>query len=756
MVNFIINRIKKQQYRAERKVEMGYRNWKRRLAALAMASSMVLSTGSIGAEEPLIEDIGIEILQNAEEEESVDIMEDSYDVAETQGVEDGSDILNIDVTDDIWDILEDSENISTVEDDVLDTETEEDSEAEENDEAAEEASAEEILDLLADETGDGLIEEEESVEEADEFEEETWGYFAAEGGGTASDASNKKAPVLQNYSSYGAQLSGESRKMYDAMVSAWVTKGGTGMITYKFSAPYILRTNAKSVNGRLKWDSAKDTAYQKAYKEAMNKIEYLAQSAFDAFRYDYPEVFWMGTAGWLCSGGRGSDSKGIYMTVSGVTFIAAEVYTGAKSEAASFNRAVNAAVSEIKSVLPSGADRYQTVMAIHNYICRAVTYEENAYAHTAAGVFLHGQKVVCEGYAKAFKVLCDRFDIPCALIVGDAKSKGDDTSEAHMWNYVKMEDGAWYLVDATWDDFDRLGIIEGFYFLVGSSTTGYYIPVSQERIITGTFSLSSNTKNFGVPALSDHRYVHHIWKQVSCKEPTCTQAGSRELKCTLHGETKTEILPARHTFTRYVSNKDATCLKDGTKTAVCDKCHKAKNTVTDTGSKLKAYAKFNASVVTLEKKQSTSGFKVTEMQRGDSVVSWKSSNKKIATVKGKANGTCKITAKSKNGTAKVTVKFKSGLKKTFKVKVQESGVKTKSIAGVPKSLTLKKGQSYTLKPKRNPFTSKEKITYETSNSKIAKVSSKGVIRALSSGKVQITVKSGSKKVVCKIKVNNNK
>ena len=147
---------------------------------------------------------------------------------------------------------------------------------------------------------------------------------------------------------------------------------------------------------------------------------------------------------------------------------------------------------------------------------------------------------------------------------------------------------------------------------------------------------------------------------------------------------------------------------------------------------------------------------MTEMQRGDSVVSWKSSNKKIATVKGKANGTCKITAKSKNGTAKVTVKFKSGLKKTFKVKVQESGVKTKSIAGVPKSLTLKKGQSYTLKPKRNPFTSKEKITYETSNSKIAKVSSKGVIRALSSGKVQITVKSGSKKAVCKIKVNNNK
>ena len=123
-----------------------------------------------------------------------------------------------------------------------------------------------------------------------------------------------------------------------------------------------------------------------------------------------------------------------------------------------------------------------------------------------------------------------------------------------MWNYVKMEDGAWYLVDATWDDLDRWGIVSGIYFLVGSSSEGLCIPVGQERTATGTFSLSDNTKNFGIPVLSNAAYVHHIWKQVSCKEPTCTQPGSRELECTLHGETKTEILPARHTFTRYVSN----------------------------------------------------------------------------------------------------------------------------------------------------------------------------------------------------------
>lgn len=41
-----------------------------------------------------------------------------------------------------------------------------------------------------------------------------------------------------------------------------------------------------------------------------------------------------------------------------------------------------------------------------------------------------------------------------------------------------------------------------------------------------------------------------------------------------------------HKFSTYVSNKDATCQKDGTKTAICDVCKKAKDTVTDVDSHL--------------------------------------------------------------------------------------------------------------------------------------------------------------------------
>ena len=59
---------------------------------------------------------------------------------------------------------------------------------------------------------------------------------------------------------------------------------------------------------------------------------------------------------------------------------------------------------------------------------------------------------VCEGYARAFKVLCDAKSIPCVLVDGFAKGSPNEVAESHMWNEVEMEDGKWYAVDVTWND----------------------------------------------------------------------------------------------------------------------------------------------------------------------------------------------------------------------------------------------------------------------------------------------------------------
>lgn len=58
---------------------------------------------------------------------------------------------------------------------------------------------------------------------------------------------------------------------------------------------------------------------------------------------------------------------------------------------------------------------------------------------------------------------------PCVLVSGTGTNSTGKT-EAHMWNYVQMEDGNWYAVDCTWDD-PVGGSERSIYFLVGADTT---------------------------------------------------------------------------------------------------------------------------------------------------------------------------------------------------------------------------------------------------------------------------------------------
>lgn len=123
---------------------------------------------------------------------------------------------------------------------------------------------------------------------------------------------------------------------------------------------------------------------------------------------------------------------------------------------------------------------------------------------------------------------------------------------------------------------------------------------------------------------------------------------------------------------------------------------------------------------------------------------YNSSNKKVATV----NKSGVITAK-KAGTAKITVK--SG-KKKFVVTVTVPKTKTAAITGVPVTVNVKKGKTYTLKAKLSPKGSDEKLTYSSSNKKIATVDKNGKIKGVKKGTVTITVKSGKATVKCQVTV----
>ena len=68
--------------------------------------------------------------------------------------------------------------------------------------------------------------------------------------------------------------------------------------------------------------------------------------------------------------------------------------------------------------------------------------------------------------------------------------------------------------------------------------------------------------------------------------PTCTEAGYTVHQCTCGDSYRDTVVTALgHSFGQYVSNADATCTKDGTKTAKCIRCD-AKSTLADAGSAL--------------------------------------------------------------------------------------------------------------------------------------------------------------------------
>lgn len=531
---------------------------------------------------------------------------------------------------------------------------------------------------------------------------------------------------------FGDQLSGVSRQIYDAMVSNWCA-GSTDSISVAFSEPDIYQV-PKEV-----WEEEKQNS--KEYKEIHEMIINDMQSAYDAFIYDHPEVYWL------------SDMESSITTTNGritnVFLKPYECYPGAKTEVTSFTQAVKLKKEEIRSSVSSGR-RADIVREIHDTLCEETSYGKGSsaagdVAHTAAGIFLKDRVVLCEGYAKAFKILCDQFQIPCILVIGNAQG-------THMWNYVKMDDGKWYLVDVTWDD--QESGIQNTYFLAGSSTVGYSgAMIGKEHTAYTDFS-GSGVRQFVLPELSVQAYTgeKHIWTEVSEKKGTCQTYGKAVYRCSLCGLEKTELLEKTgHSWGEYHSNKDATCLKDGTKTAECIYgCGKSR-TAQDTGSKLKPTIKLNAVKVVLQTGQSTNQLKIEKLGKGDSVVSWKSNKTSVVTVK--KNGKLGASLKAGNvGSATVTVTLKSKLKKRIQVVVQRKKVQTKKITGVPDNLKIKKGSTVRLSPVRVPFTSLEKITYSSSDQKVAAVSSKGIVTGKKKGIAVITVSSGKIRKKCKITV----
>ncbi|MDR0936828.1 MAG: hypothetical protein LBM98_09125 [Oscillospiraceae bacterium] len=103
-----------------------------------------------------------------------------------------------------------------------------------------------------------------------------------------------------------------------------------------------------------------------------------------------------------------------------------------------FNKAVDEALAQI----PRGANNWETVANINEFLCVTADYD-NTLSRFNAYDILVGKSAVCDGYTRAFNLLCSKFGIQFRTITSNAMN--------HAWSQVYL-DGAWYNIDVTWND----------------------------------------------------------------------------------------------------------------------------------------------------------------------------------------------------------------------------------------------------------------------------------------------------------------
>ena len=572
--------------------------------------------------------------------------------------------------------------------------------------------------------------------------------------------------------SYGAQLDGNAKALYDLLVQNYVVDYSQYLdsVDFPFEFPDTITFEAVVEDGSFQRKG-------ESYVQATDDVKTAIQAASDAFSYDYPQAFWFrgSNYGYRVSCVRdGSSSTGYRGTFKNFTFKPAnrEISENAHTRMGDFMNGVQSAVAELNEQTV-GMDMEQKIKRIHDYICQRVTYrnDNTLWVHSAASLFLDADPAfVCEGYAKSMKIFCYYMGINCACVSGTARGTSSGTSGAHMWNYVQMDDGNWYLVDATWDDVGTPP--SSRYLLVGRSTKGQYITIGEERVEYTSFSTTSAETAgpvFILPVLAEESYADNKGKNeptvtvVPTVTPTAAVSAGPTPTVSVKPAPTVSVAPtptASAEPTPTVSVKPAptvsvaptpTASAEPAPTVSVKPAPTASAKTTPTASVAPIQTVSVAPIPTATPIPTTTILTLRVKQTyksGGKIKSVRTTNKKIVKVDKKG----KITGK-KAGKATVTITYTNGSRRIFLVKVQKGIVKTTAVSVNKRNIILaKKGKSFQLKVTLTPVTSQQKVTYKSSNSKVAAVNSKGKIVAKKKGTATITVKSGNKKITCKVKV----
>ena len=202
------------------------------------------------------------------------------------------------------------------------------------------------------------------------------------------------------------------------------------------------------------------------FEDAAEFAENCVIAAYYAFTWDHPEVFWLRNGVGVYTDGN---ARVCYFSLAKVGFpewaweIRSEDYRDPSAIKNGIS-ALDASVSSIVSAAAGKSSNYEKIayfnewLTVNNQYNYIVAYTNGDTAHRVheaisalttaddrpGGGRSGNDGPVCDGYSKAFQLLCQRAGIPCVLV----------SQPGHAWNYVQADpsDSRWYAMDVTWND----------------------------------------------------------------------------------------------------------------------------------------------------------------------------------------------------------------------------------------------------------------------------------------------------------------
>lgn len=281
---------------------------------------------------------------------------------------------------------------------------------------------------------------------------------------------------------FGSQLSGDAKKIYDAMF-------------HMFSEGIFMK-GASYELGSTSDTQTLSTEKLVSYANGNNQLLTDYGAARDAFQNDYPDCFYVDwdqlsirvtkdTSGAFhvsLGAGRSNTYLLAGMNSDRCDLINGHHGTGIEGAVKQYEEKINEIVSKIKAntldqedikdgnYTKGSSELIRMAGEAHDYIVKNMIYKHeyevtkpqnivkgHSYTHanekstsrTAYDGLIYGEGV-CEAYTRTYKAILDRLGIPCICVTGVYSPKSS-INEPHIWNYVKI-DGKWYGVDVTHDD----------------------------------------------------------------------------------------------------------------------------------------------------------------------------------------------------------------------------------------------------------------------------------------------------------------